>query len=236
MSMVKSMQSLGVSFHPSPSRPPVLSQRSVERFLRRTEPPTFLGKPFHLSPLLSLSLTLNFSRVDHFLITAGTARTACQIYNDAALVAHFPFDSIGTWNDYTVNLFNGLSGSLTQLSVGRVGQAIYFGTSTSYFQSECFTSTQTGQSTLQCRSLDQCCLAHNWWLHRPPVHSPPVDSVDIATIFLRWHQRETWLCNSYKHRPWSMQPKVLCSRLTHGHTWLFCMAWATVFESSSTVS
>ena len=77
------------------------------------------------------------------MISAGTTRTACQIYNDATLTAYFPFNSVGTWNDYSVNLFNGLSGSLTMMSSGRVGQAIYFGTTNSYFQAECFTALQT---------------------------------------------------------------------------------------------
>ena len=63
----------------------------------------------------------------------------------------------------------------------------------------------------------------------------PLDSVP-AMIFLHWRQRETWLCNSYKHWPWSMQPKVLCSQPTHGHMSLFCMVWAMAFESTSTVN
>lgn len=82
-------------------------------------------------------------RIDHFTISAGSARTSCQIYNDASLTAYFPFDTVGTWNDYSVNLFNGFSGSVTTISTGRVGQAISFSSNTSYFQSECFPSIET---------------------------------------------------------------------------------------------
>ena len=83
-------------------------------------------------------------RIDHFVITKGIARTNCEIYNDASLVAYFPFDSTGTSQDYSINLLNGVGSGYTVLSQGHISQAIYFYSSSSYFQSECFTTTASG--------------------------------------------------------------------------------------------
>ena len=77
-------------------------------------------------------------RIDHFTISVGTARSSYQILNDATLTAYYPFDTVGTFNDYSVNLFNGFAGSLTTIASGRVGQAISFSSVNSFFQAECF--------------------------------------------------------------------------------------------------
>lgn len=54
------------------------------------------------------------------------------------MVAYYPFDTTGTYNDYSVNLFNGVGVNTVTLSPGRIGQAIYFPSNTSYFQAQCF--------------------------------------------------------------------------------------------------
>ncbi|CAF1102680.1 unnamed protein product [Rotaria sordida] len=77
-------------------------------------------------------------RIDHFTITAGVARNACQISNDASLIVYYPFDTTGTYNDYSVNLCNGYASGTTIISSGHVNQAISFTSSTSYFESQCF--------------------------------------------------------------------------------------------------
>ncbi|CAF1552412.1 unnamed protein product [Adineta steineri] len=77
-------------------------------------------------------------RIDHLTISAGVVRTNCQILNDASLVVYYPFNTTTTtWNDYSVNLCNGIASGVT-ISDGRVDQAISFQSSTSYFQSQCF--------------------------------------------------------------------------------------------------
>ncbi|CAF4107369.1 unnamed protein product [Rotaria sp. Silwood2] len=77
-------------------------------------------------------------KIDHFTISAGVARSACQIYNDASLIAYYPFDTTGIYNDYSVYLCNGIASGTTAVSSGRVNQAISFTSSTSYFESQCF--------------------------------------------------------------------------------------------------
>lgn len=77
-------------------------------------------------------------RIDHFTISVGTARNACQILNDASLVVYYPFDTTSIFNDYSVNVCNGIGISTTIVSEGRVGQAISFPVNISYFQSACF--------------------------------------------------------------------------------------------------
>ena len=77
-------------------------------------------------------------RIDQFTISAGTARTTCQIYNDASLIAYYPFDTTGTYDDYSTALANGVSTGTTVISAGQIGQAISFSSNTSYFQSHCF--------------------------------------------------------------------------------------------------
>lgn len=77
------------------------------------------------------------------MISAGTARTACQIYNDAVLVAYYPFNSNGILNDYSVNLYNGFAFGVSNLAVGRIGSAAYFSTSTSFFQAKSLASLRS---------------------------------------------------------------------------------------------
>ena len=66
------------------------------------------------------------------------ARTSCQIYNDASLVVYYPFDTNDTYNDYGVNLCNGVASGTTTISNGRVGEAILFTSSGSYFLAQCY--------------------------------------------------------------------------------------------------
>ncbi|CAF3733168.1 unnamed protein product [Rotaria socialis] len=86
----------------------------------------------------SYGTTYYNGKIDHFTISSSVARNAYQIYNDASLVVHYPFDTNGTYNDYSVYLCNGLSSGTAVISSGRVNQAISFTLSTSYFQSQCF--------------------------------------------------------------------------------------------------
>ena len=77
-------------------------------------------------------------RIDHFTISAGVTRTACQINNDATLMVYYPFDSVATYDDYSVNLYNAITSNTNLISNGRVGQVIYFSTNTSYLQVQGF--------------------------------------------------------------------------------------------------
>jgi hypothetical protein len=86
-------------------------------------------------------------RIDQFTISAGVARNACQILNDATLVVHYPFDTTGTFNDYGVNLCNGVSSGITTISAGRVNQAISFPLTTSYIQAPCFPKMRGGDAS-----------------------------------------------------------------------------------------
>lgn len=85
-------------------------------------------------------------RIDHFTSSVGTARTTCQISNDASLVVYFPFDTIGTFNDYSVNVCNGIGLSVPIVSTGRINQAISFPANTSYFQANCFPKMRGNQN------------------------------------------------------------------------------------------
>lgn len=80
------------------------------------------------------------SRLDHVTVSAGTARTACQIFNDAFLIAYYPFNSNGLVSDYSVNLYHGVTSDTTSMARGRIGEAIYFSSNQSYFQSKTFVS------------------------------------------------------------------------------------------------
>lgn len=81
---------------------------------------------------------LFYSRIDHFTVSAGVVRSACQIYNDASLILYYPFDTTGTYNDYSVSQCNSLITSATAISSGRVNQAISFTSNTSSVMSQCF--------------------------------------------------------------------------------------------------
>ena len=76
--------------------------------------------------------------IDHVTISIGTVRTACQIYNDAGLFANYPFDTVDTLIDRSVNMIHGISSRLTPVLIGRENQAIAFESNTSYFQALCF--------------------------------------------------------------------------------------------------
>ena len=71
-------------------------------------------------------------------ISIGIARTTCQISNDAGLFVNFPFDSIDTLLDRSVNMIHGIGNRLTSVPSGRVNQAIAFEYNTSYFQAQSF--------------------------------------------------------------------------------------------------
>ncbi|CAM2701269.1 unnamed protein product [Rotaria socialis] len=86
-------------------------------------------------------------RIDHFTISAGAARNACQIYNDATLTAYYPFDTTNTLYDYSVNLYNGMAYETNTISQGALGYALTFSSSTSYFQAQCFTMTKGSNSS-----------------------------------------------------------------------------------------
>jgi hypothetical protein len=81
-------------------------------------------------------------RIGQFTISAGYVRSACEILNDASLVVYYPFSTTDTFNDYSVNLCNGIASGIAAVSAGRVGQAISFVSNTSYFQSDCFPRTR----------------------------------------------------------------------------------------------
>ena len=88
-------------------------------------------------------VTLIFRRIDHVTLSAGSARSACQVLNDASLTAYYPFDTVGTANDHSVSLTNGIASGTTLVSAGRIGQALSFPLTTSYFQAPCFTTMRT---------------------------------------------------------------------------------------------
>ena len=73
-------------------------------------------------------------------MSLGVVRTDCQIYNDATLIAYYPFGSTNTYSDYSANLLNGVGVNTVAISTGRLGQAIYFPSNTSYFQAQCFST------------------------------------------------------------------------------------------------
>ncbi len=78
--------------------------------------------------------------VDTFVITEGVAKTACQILNDATLMAYFPFDTANTMLDQSGNNAAGISYG-TNLVTGRIQQGLLFSSTTnSYFQSQCFSN------------------------------------------------------------------------------------------------
>ena len=84
-----------------------------------------------------LGVSFNFQRQS---VLFGTA---CQIYNDASLLAFYPFDTTGTFSDYSANYINGISMSTTSLSKGRLNQAIYFASSPSFFQALSYATVRT---------------------------------------------------------------------------------------------
>ena len=71
-------------------------------------------------------------------ISAGVARTACEILNDATLIAYYPFDSTDTFLDRSVYLLHGFAVGVTTIAAGRIQQAISFDGNTSFFQAQSF--------------------------------------------------------------------------------------------------
>ncbi|CAF0925096.1 unnamed protein product [Adineta ricciae] len=90
------------------------------------------------SSSLGYGTTYFQGRIDNFMISAGVVRTTCQILNDATLTAYFPFDATDPLNDRSINLYGSVSSPSITISTGRVNDALYFTSSTSYFQSQCF--------------------------------------------------------------------------------------------------
>ncbi|CAF5158502.1 unnamed protein product [Rotaria magnacalcarata] len=78
------------------------------------------------------------SIIDQFLITPQTAKSSCQICNDALLVAYFSFDTNGTLNDRSAGVRPG-SSSGTSITSGYIQEALLFSSITNnFFQSACF--------------------------------------------------------------------------------------------------
>jgi hypothetical protein len=84
-----------------------------------------------------------FRRIDHMTISAGVTRTACQIYNDATLLAYYPFNTTLPYDDYSVNLFHGIASAVSLIPHGIFGNALYFSSNASFFQAPCFPSMAT---------------------------------------------------------------------------------------------
>ncbi|CAF2105178.1 unnamed protein product [Rotaria magnacalcarata] len=86
----------------------------------------------------AFAVTSFYGMIDQFLITPQTAKSSCQIYNDALLVAYFPFDTNGTLNDRSASVSPG-SSSGTSITSGYIQEALLFSSVTnSFFQSACF--------------------------------------------------------------------------------------------------
>ena len=86
---------------------------------------------------------LYYRYVDQLTISAGTARSACQILNDVSLIAYFPFDQPNQVLDHSNNNFPGYISNVETLALGHRQQALLFNSSTSYFQSLCFPAIRT---------------------------------------------------------------------------------------------
>ena len=82
--------------------------------------------------------------IDQLKISSG-AKTACQIFNDAFLIAYYPFDTSTSYLDVSNNVVHGTAVSLITLT-GRVNQAYSFQYSYSYFQSLAFSSYSSSES------------------------------------------------------------------------------------------
>lgn len=104
------------------------------------------------------------------MISLGVVRSAYQIQNDATLTAYYPFDTTATNNDHSVHLCNGITAGTTVVSAGHVNQALSFSTTTSYFQSQCYTSQ---------RLLDQAYTISLWI--RPTITTSGGSLVRLST-------------------------------------------------------
>lgn len=63
--------------------------------------------------------------------------------NDATLLVYFPLDATNQLNDQSGYNNYGFTSNVATFPSGRIQQALFFNTSTSYFQSLCFPSTRT---------------------------------------------------------------------------------------------
>ena len=95
--------------------------------------------------LLNAPLNHLNAYVDHFSIS-NRAKTACEILNDATLVAYFPFDS-GSLIDVGPNMISGAAAGQTTIA-GMRNQALSFtgNGATSYFQMSGLTALGTSNS------------------------------------------------------------------------------------------
>ncbi|UJR14353.1 hypothetical protein I4U23_001349 [Adineta vaga] len=82
-------------------------------------------------------------RIDQLQVS-GSAKTACQILNDATLTAYYAFDIGASYLDSSMNVFHGTSNLLITLS-GRVNHAYSFQYEYSYFQSQAFTAYDSNE-------------------------------------------------------------------------------------------
>ena len=103
-------------------------------------------------------------RIDHVTVSAGSARSACQILNDATLIAYYPLDTTATANDYSVSLSNGIASGTTAVSTGRIGQAISFPLVTSYFQAQCFSSLRNFNPAFTATLWINPNCDDQWWI------------------------------------------------------------------------
>jgi hypothetical protein len=67
-----------------------------------------------------------------FFIVSNRAKSACEILDDATLVAYYTFDS-GSVQDSGPNYLTGIATSNVTTVTGYVNQAFYFGSSAAYF-------------------------------------------------------------------------------------------------------
>lgn len=87
-----------------------------------------------------------FRVIDQLVISSGTARSVCQILNDATLLVHFPFDKNQQLLDINNYNFIGYGSDIATFSSGHIQQPILFNSSMSYFQSACFPNIRTTYS------------------------------------------------------------------------------------------
>lgn len=80
--------------------------------------------------------------MDHFVLFLGEARTSCQIINDATLTAYFPFDQTSTYVAQGMYWYPGENSGTSVVENGYLNQALYFNTSSNYFQAKAWTSTR----------------------------------------------------------------------------------------------
>jgi hypothetical protein len=70
--------------------------------------------------------------IDQFTILTGVVRTSCEASNDGTLIVYYPFDTNGTFFDYSMNFFHGSGLNIQYITFGRLRQAIAFNSSTKH--------------------------------------------------------------------------------------------------------